>query len=474
MAWWKVRQRKASARGWAIAASVAIGLQSIPFGIPIYLMLKYSTTGWHVEMALFAPICLLLGIAGLVVFVPRESVSDFSQRHEKLPREAGDGTSGLLDALSWTFAIVGYLYGQHLWWQWAANHSLQRADSLVYWPFLLLAILIETFVHECGHTLVGLALGMNLRAFVVGPFQWRLEGNRWRFKFLPAKILSGGGLAAMAPTDPKWSKCNEVLMVAGGPLASLCTGFLGLGAVLAIAGSPYHPSWELFSMLSTFGFVAFGINLIPQRPKANYSDGACIYQLLANGPMADFRRVVAQVSSSQVSPTRPRDYDIALIQKAAKAFPGGHKGVGLRLFAFDHYLDCGQEGEAYESLREAAEMSGEVNQKMHSSWFLSFVFGHAYLGGDAVQARKWWDLLRAEKGVELDSFYWMSKSALHLADNDRDEAEKAWSTGYLLAGREPSGSAEYGLDCYGRLRKALDESSHWPEIASEQDVLPEA
>ena len=86
-----------------------------------------------------------------------------------------------------------------------------------------------TFVHELGHSAVGLALGMKLRAFVVGPFQWRIESGKWSFQFRPIAILQGGGGATgiVAPVAD-FPRERFVWMIAAGPLANLVTGVLAL------------------------------------------------------------------------------------------------------------------------------------------------------------------------------------------------------------------------------------------------------
>ena len=61
--------------------------------------------------------------------------------------------------------------------------------------------LLLVALHEFGHSFVGLLLGMKLRAFVVGPFQWRIREGKWEFRFEPRQILATSGATGIVPTS---------------------------------------------------------------------------------------------------------------------------------------------------------------------------------------------------------------------------------------------------------------------------------
>ena len=185
MAWWKVRRGKASGRGWAIAASLVMVLQSIPFFIvPFLVRAQVPLSRVRAELIL-AVFMLALGIAGLVAFARRDAMSK-PVIAAKPQRIAGDGTSRVLDGILWVIGFAGYFGAMYLWRRWGAAHQLPT--SYIGLLRLLILVLIITVVHELGHAATGLAVGMKLRAFIVGPFQWRIRDGRWTFKFLPAKF----------------------------------------------------------------------------------------------------------------------------------------------------------------------------------------------------------------------------------------------------------------------------------------------
>ena len=284
IAWWTVKKGKSSARGWAIAASLVLILLSIPLLIAEFYRLLYSP-GASMHFTIFVVLVLALGIAGLVAFGPHSAKAPINP--PKPTRIAGDGTSRFLDVLALLVGIGGIVVGNNLWYRWGDAQDLPIMHGYTPFLWIIIAALITTALHELGHATVGLAFGMKLRAFIVGPFQWRIRDGSWKFQFLPAKFLGAGGATAVVPTNPKHSGWNDICMIAAGPLASLLSGLIALEIALSAKGSLYAQYWELFAMIATFSLVGIAVNLIPFRPESSYSDGAQIYQLLRGGPWAD-------------------------------------------------------------------------------------------------------------------------------------------------------------------------------------------
>lgn len=216
MAWWTVKKGKASARGWAIAASLSLVLSSIPIFFPLIGAWTYVPIGFLMGLLLISVSILSVGITGVVAFARRDATAQTPIEPAKPPRIVGDGTSGLLDGIAWLLGIAGYFGGMSWWHRWGQAHHLSSTHGYRSWLQILAALLIVTILHESSHAAAGLALGMKLRAFIVGPFQWGIRDGRWRFQFLPAKFLSLGGAAALVPADLRQSRWREVCMIALG------------------------------------------------------------------------------------------------------------------------------------------------------------------------------------------------------------------------------------------------------------------
>ena len=471
MAWWSARRRKPAVRGWAIAASVAILVQCIPIGLVTVLSLIFRWRGFLLPNAILLGILLFFGIGGLVAFAGRHA-RDAELSKPKPPRVAGDGTSGLADALAWVLAGGVYLLGTHLWWQWAAARRLPHSGLLMFWVLFLFSALIEAAAHESSHAVVGLALGMRLRTFIVGPFQWALGRGRWSFAFQPRRLLSMGGAVNIIPIDPSQAKWVEVKMIAAGPLGSLCTGFAAMAGAFLVNGTRYDRLWELLALTSTFGFTAFVVNLLPLRTKEFYTDGAQIFQRLAGGPWADYHRAIAIAEVGLVTPLRPRDYDIDAIRRAEAGITRGPRAVLIRLLAYNYFHDCGNIPAACEALNTAEAVCRESAPEVPAAWLPLFVFGKAFLERDAAAARVWWERMEAKKLKSRDEVYWLAKSALDAAEGNLEAARKAWSEGNALADCSPkAGAHDFNRDCFVWLRKVLDDAPNNPIADPSQEKI---
>jgi hypothetical protein len=458
MAWWTIRKGKPSARVWAIAASSAMILQGIPVFVATGNAWLYGSHEQAMRFFLINAPLLALGVAGIIAFVHRDAVSQSPLVPIKPARIAGDGTSSLLDATAWIAAVAGYCVGQFLLVRWGRAEHLPFTGGLLYWPLLGAAALFEAAAHEAGHATVGVALGMKLRVFIVGPFQWRIRDGRWRFQFLITKFLSLGGAAGVIPTKPDQSRKDEIYMIAAGPLASLFTGLIGLAVVLTAKGAPYERAWEFFALVATLGFVSFAVNLIPVRPDSLYSDGARIYHLLSGGPWADYHRATSMAAAGLVTALRPRDYDLPAIQRASKGITSGQQGLLLRLFAYNYFHDRGRIPEACSALSEAEAIYHQSASNVPAEWHALFVFGNAYLKRDAIAARQWWDRMQALKPAGRDAVYWLAQSALYWIEDDPAGADEAWRKGNDLAQKLPAaGAYDFNRDCFSHLRHTLDE-----------------
>ena len=462
MAWWAVKRAKRSARAWAIVASSAMLLLGILLVVGAYVGAR-PDSNISLGSVVFSGLVPAFGIAGLAAFVPHTARG--LVKPPKPSRIAGDGTSRFLDVLALLVGIGGILVVISLCYRWGYEQTLPVASGYMPWLWILIAASISTALHEFGHAVVGLALGMRLRAFIVGPFEWRIRDGIWKFQFLPAKFIAAGGATAVVPTDPNQSDWNEICMIAAGPLASLISGLISLEIALCAKGASYEKYWEMFVMIAAFSLDGFAVNLIPFLTKSpltvgkrTYSDGAQIYQLLSGGPWRDLHRIFRIVGSTAVTPLRPRDFDIQAIQRAASTFTQGYQALALRLIATSYFIDCGKMGEARQALVDAETIYRESVPDISVELCMSFVFQTALLSRDAVGAREWWGRVALKKPTHLGADHWLARSALLWIEGQLKEADEAWSEGNRLAQRLPAaGDCEFDRYRCTLLRQALDE-----------------
>lgn len=462
MAWWSVRKKKPFARGWALAASIAMVLPVIPLSVTVGRMSRYgANSGLIIEMALLPAIQLALGVAGIIAFAAKDALgSPEIGPAARPPRIAGDGTGNWLDAAIWVIAIAGYYLGQIQWYRWGRAHHLLRIHGVGWWALFAAAMLAETTAHESGHALVGMAVGMRLRAFIVWPFQWVFDHGKWRLQIQLAKLFNFGGATGLVPTNPKQPRSAYIAMIAAGPLASLMVGCVAFLLAHEVAGTEIEWAWEFFALVSTFGFVAFVANLIPARPQALYTDGALIYQFLAGGPWSDYHRAVSAASSGTVTPLRPRDYDIEAIRRASASISEGHPGLLLRILAYTHFRDRNQISDACQALAEAESICEKSEIEPATELCALFVIGKAFIAHDSAAARTWWYRMQSKKPSQSDNvIYWEAKCALEIGEGNLEAADEAREKGNAIAQQRPrAGSYDYDRDCFAEMREAIQRS----------------
>jgi len=452
-AWWTLKYGRRAAKAWGVAASIVMLLSTaglIAARLTLWNAGRHHFRGSYLFVQLFF---FAVGILGLIVFARTSSGSIQSAQRS---RHRGDGTSAFLDLLVSGLALAGVWGGIIFYTRWGRTQELPFTRGAVSWPVILLIIFITIALHEAAHACGGVALGMKLRAFVVGPFQWRIRDGRWMYSFVPAGFLSFGGSTGIISADPNQSRWIEIAMIAAGPLINLVAGLSAAFLTISSKGQRWERYWEPLAFFALVNIVTFAINLIPFRPEALYSDGARIFQLLSGGPWAELHRVYSIALSSTVTPLRPRNYDIQAVNRAAAYFTHGREGLMLRLFATSYFLDQNQVPEARVSFAEAVSILQEEDINISSDLLTTFVFNSVFLERDADSARRYWEMYESKIPTHFGVDYWLSRAALHFIENHPLEARDAWNVGAALARDLPTaGAYEFDRDRYRLMRDLL-------------------
>jgi Peptidase family M50 len=447
LAWWTVFKRKSSARIWGTAASlITIQAGLFPIVFPPHSVMSFSY------------LLVGMGVTGLVAFARKiEQPASEMESHASV-KITGDGTNEFINRSAYVLMMVAALVGYQGWLGWVRDNGVPAAGSSSYQIFVFTCLgFVIVALHELGHTLVGLAMGMKLRAFIIGPFQWQLRDGKWEFDFDPKQILVGVGKTGVVPPRPDFARWAQLCMSGAGVFANVITGIIAFLAVPATGAT------ELGGLLALFGIwsVLLGLmNLVPFRAGYNYSDGAQLYQLLSSGPWADFHRVITVAGAGVVTSVRPRDFDISAIHRAGETINEGFQGFLLRVLAYSYFLDSGKFPEAAAALSEAGLIYNQSASDAPPELLTPFVFGTAYISHDASVSRQWWEQMKAKKPTRLNVDYWLAASALHWIEGNAKEAREAWENADAQARQLPkAGAYDFDRHCCVLLRQALDESS---------------
>jgi hypothetical protein len=447
-AWWSTLKGRKNSRLWAIAASLVTVLAPLA---PIVRSPRSIMSSLGILLA--------LGVVGLFAFLWRETKLARKSTRPLQPI-AGDWTNAWVNKYAqpiiFALSFVGYFWWTG--WRKAAGVPVVH-NAWMQFACTLLPLLLITTVHEFGHAVAGVACGMKLRAFFVGPFQWRMRDGAWKFAFNPKGILMGDGVTGIVPGSAHMPRWQFLCMMAAGPAINVVTGVL---ALFFAFHTPARSPLQCGGLLALFGAWSLALaagNLLPFRTGISYSDGATILQLVSGGAMADFHMAIAAIGSSLVTATRPRDYDIDALQSAARNIPQGREALLLRLHAFSHSLDCGHTREAGDALSQAERVYRESASEIPAELHTTFVFGHAFVRRDAHAARGWWNKMQAKNPTRLNAEYFRAECALAWIEGDMEKANQAWSKSNALAQELPAaGAYEFGRHCCALLRDVLDQT----------------
>jgi hypothetical protein len=427
IAWWALRKGWRSARFWALSASL---LNLSGFGLGT-----------------------VFGLVGLAVFWRKEIVLAMAMEGPGKPPEriSGDGTHKYLDHLAQVLAVVSWIAASFWWQHWAAQRGLVRHYGLQGWLEFLCAIYTGVLLHELGHFLAGRAADMSIRAVIVGPLAARIQGGRWRFRLNTGGFL-GGGAVSMVPLNLRHLRGRQFYMLAAGPVFSLLTGMVAIILAFEAPGTTWEGAWFFLALTGSICICDFVINLIPLRPEGLYSDGAQMFQLVKGGPWADAHLAFAMVGSSLVTPLRPSQYDLPLLERVARFHQSGKKGALVRLFIAMHHLETGRTEAAKEAWR-AAEL---LDHEPSSDTSAEFVFLEAALAEDFERASKWWQRVEAKGDSKHELDYWRGRTAVLWLERDFQGARLALEKADGFARRLPkAGAYEYDRWCLDLLRKKL-------------------
>lgn len=308
-------------------------------------------------------------------------------------------------------------------------------------PFLLL----EIIAHESGHVLAGRVVGFRFLYCTIGPLKITSTGRGLEFGY-NENWRKMAGSAASVPTYWHDIRRREMIMVAGGPIASLLLGSGALAVSLLTAGSnPTHSLFQVAAFVSLFSFAA---NVLPLKSGGFLSDGARIKMLALGGPAAErYCALVALVGAAK-SGQRPRDWNPEWITHATLPADGSLDDIAGNHVGYYWAADIGDVGRAGRLLDRA--LAATINPKMppRVRWLIQVdqAFFHAYYRKDPVTSRGFLNMA-GPCMVKRDRFMQLrAEAAASLAEGNPAWARAQALEGLALLERETPGEAGWQLD----------------------------
>ncbi len=190
-----------------------------------------------------------------------------------------------------------------------AVHSLQGHGLLVAVSIVvgfLVVFWLQVVLHEAGHALAGIAVGLRPIALGVGPIRLQRGADRWHFRWTRA-IQGIGGFAILLPPNGEQSVRQSAIYLFGGPLMNL--------AIAAIA-APF--AFNASGSTAAIGIAVFGsgvflglVNLVPFVSGGWSTDGRQLLKLWHNSDETKAIMQLNRMAGLAMLGVRPRDWPMA-------------------------------------------------------------------------------------------------------------------------------------------------------------------
>ncbi|MFN7271293.1 MAG: site-2 protease family protein [Gammaproteobacteria bacterium] len=299
--------------------------------------------------------------------------------------------------------------------------QLGRADAtLTGWDLLVLPVLflIVLGAHEVGHLIGGMSQGMRFLMLIVGPFGWHASVAGPRFEW-NTNVALMGGLAATLPTEVGASLRRQMLvLVAGGPLASLLLTVLAVA--LASLSDPRFAAYGIFVAATSFGI--FLVTLIPVRTGGFMSDGMQIIDLLRGGSAVIERSAIMQIFAQSLDGVRPRDWDVSTVDELQRIGPDDPlRRTGATLYLLYRAMDSHNTTDIERYGREIEEGLASYPTGFKQSLHVELAIC-GWLKGDAEAVRR--HLGESRGGVVEKSRRLLAQAALARLESRSEDCER--------------------------------------------------
>jgi len=312
---------------------------------------------------------------------------------------------------------------------------------MVLFGFVLIGFL-TTLIHEFGHLIAGWCVGLHFEGVTIGPFVIRYKNRNWEIRLRPR---FHGGLTYMGLDCLRRVRRRLVVLVLGGPLASLVSGAIALvGGEFARVkyDSPWPTFLEFFGVFSLFiGFLAF----LPIRSGRYAGDGMQLRALLFSRKAATQMIASQAVASLKEYDLFPPDYFRRWWRLAS-----AETSVQYTRFHADwlEYENAKDSQVAAESLERCLEDSAILDDEGRSNLIVEATVFNACWREDRAKARGWYERSLAVRRIrppdktriEIALFYSSEQFDEALASlarglsmirsapvsNERNRCETAW------------------------------------------------
>ena len=327
--------------------------------------------------------------------------------------------------------LVGAVLGGALTFLLSGRSACRGFDLDTLEAVLLLALLAPMFlvvvaIHEGGHLLAGAAQRFRPALFIVGPLKLERRGRAWTAG-INRSVTMFGGLAVGIPQGTERMRQRMLVLIAGGPAASLLTGATGIWVLLGLypprparvtlAGS--DATIYLVLLMFTVMSLAIGaIALVPTRTGGYESDGTQLLKFRRSTPEVEAEVAAITLSTSSLAGRRPREWDTALLARALSLSVRNPRGVLVRLLAHLHALDRGDVDTARRYLLEALANREHTTRLGRPALLVQAAEFAALYDHDAAAARRYLEEVGDATLIGVHTWRFAEAAVLHVEGED--------------------------------------------------------
>ncbi len=272
---------------------------------------------------------------------------------------------------------------------------------LILSTFLLfpLALFLSVVWHELGHLLAGWLVGFRFVLVTFGPLRIAREAGGTRLSLIHTNVVQWQGRALMVPRQFGDFRRRRMVMLAGGPLATLLKLLLILGVnfALRLEGIGYGLGLALLWLVLS-AVMLLPATAVPQKIGNRYTDMARIWQMWRGGAALTRQLALTNLIEASLRGVRPAQMDANFIAATLAAPPDSSEALVGHYVAHLQALDKGEVTEAAVFLDKTLRLLLHRPPKQQSPIiFASAAYFVARYERDLARAQEWLSHIQPEQ-----------------------------------------------------------------------------
>ncbi|MEZ4589695.1 MAG: tetratricopeptide repeat protein [Chloroflexota bacterium] len=304
---------------------------------------------------------------------------------------------------------------------------------LILSTFLLfpLALFASVTWHELGHLLAGWLVGFRFVLVTFGPLRIAREAGGLRLSLIHTNVVQWQGRALMVPTEFGDFRRRRMVLVAGGPAATLLQLLLVLAINMALQSRPIPYGYGLALLwLLLSAVMLLPATAVPQKIGNIYTDAARIWQLWRAGSALTQQLALTNLVEASLRGVSPAQMDARFVAASLAALPGSSEALVGHYVAHLQALDQGDVAKAAEFLdKTLALLQNQPPNQRSPIIFASAAYFVARFGQDLSQARAWLARIKPEQynalALEVEQIMLRVQAQLLLLEERPDVAKTA-------------------------------------------------